>query len=221
MTQKHKTEAEKHRNSTNMAAPSNASDNHEGAATVQPGGTQVEQGESHNDSDGRLGKLEAENTELKDKLLRALAEVENVRRRAERDVNDMRQYAISKFAGDILSVADNMERAIASIPAEARKNEGEIKTLIAGVELTEKEMQRVLEKYGIRKLSPTGEPFDPHFHEALFEVSDPSVPHGTVSQVVEPGYSIGVRALRPAKVGITSGGSQSRPSSGNGDETRR
>lgn len=153
-----------------------------------------------------LARLQAENAELKDRLLRALAEVENVRRRAERDLGDMRQYAVTKFAGDILSVADNLERAVTSIPVEVRKSAGAVKTLVDGIELIEKEMLNVLEKHGVRKLNPVGERFDPNFHEALFEVPDPTLPSGTVSQVVEPGYSLGSRPLRPAKVGIARGG---------------
>jgi molecular chaperone GrpE len=152
-----------------------------------------------------LSKLEAENVELKDRLLRALAETENVRRRAERDLSDMRQYAVAKFAGDMLSVADNMERAIASIPAQVRESDGPVRALIEGVELTEKELLQALEKHGVKKLSPVGQRFDPNFHEALFAVPDPSVPNGTVSKVVEAGYSIGSRSLRPAKVGVTRG----------------
>jgi molecular chaperone GrpE len=129
-----------------------------------------------------------------------------VRRRAERDLNDMRQYAVANFAGDMLKVADNMERAIASVPAQLRESEGPVRALIEGVELTEKEMLHALEKHGVKKLDPVGERFDPNFHEALFAVPDPSVPNGTVSQVVEAGYSIGSRSLRPAKVGVTRGG---------------
>lgn len=150
-----------------------------------------------------VARLEAENADLKDRLLRALAEVENVRKRAERDVGDARQYAISGFASDVLSVADNIERALASVPTEARKGEIGIRTLIEGVELTERELQNVLAKHGIRKLTPVGERFDPNVHEALFEVPDPSLPPGSVSQVVEPGYTIASRPLRPAKVGVS------------------
>lgn len=153
-----------------------------------------------------LAKLEAENAELKDRLLRALAEVENIRRRAERDVNDARQYAIAKFAGDILGVADNLGRALASIPAKARQGDPTVNTLVEGVELTEKSLLGAMEKHGVRKLDPVGERFDPNFHEALFEVPDASVPRGTVARVVEPGYAIGSRPLRPAKVGIATGG---------------
>ncbi|SED73403.1 nucleotide exchange factor GrpE [Bradyrhizobium erythrophlei] len=150
-------------------------------------------------------QLLAENAELKDRLLRALAEVENTRRRAERDLDNMRQYAITKFAGDMLIVADNLERAIASIPASVREPEAALRTLVEGVGLTEKELLRALEKHGISKLDPVGERFDPNLHEALFEVPDPSVPRGTVMKVLQPGYAIGSRALRPAKVGIASG----------------
>ncbi|TPK82579.1 nucleotide exchange factor GrpE [Mesorhizobium sp. B2-4-12] len=157
------------------------------------------------DAQSALARLEAENVELKDRLLRALAEVENVRRRADRDINDMRQYAVAKFAGDMLGVADNMERAIASVPDEARKIDAAVKTLILGVELTEKGMLQALEKHGVKKLVPVGERFDPNFHEALFELPDLSVPAGTITKVVEPGYTIGSRPLRPAKVGIATG----------------
>lgn len=146
--------------------------------------------------------LALENADLKDRLLRALAEVENVRRRAERDVADARQYAIAKFAGDVLSVADNLGRALAAMPAEVQKARGPVRTFIEGVELTERELLQVFERHGIRKLDPVGERFDPNFHEALFTVPDPSLPAGAVSKVVEPGYAIGTRPLRPAKVGI-------------------
>jgi molecular chaperone GrpE len=154
-----------------------------------------------------LTKLQAENAELKDRLLRTLAEVENVRRRGEREVNDTRVYAVAKFAGDMLGVADNMERALANIPAEKLEAaDGTIKTLVEGIELTEKEMLRTLEKHGVKKLDPKGERFDPNFHQAMFEVPDPSVPNGTVAQVVQVGYSIGSRVLRPAMVGVARGG---------------
>ncbi|MFT4130846.1 nucleotide exchange factor GrpE [Labrys sp. (in: a-proteobacteria)] len=153
-----------------------------------------------------LTKLQAENAELKDRVLRAMAEIENVRRRGERELNDARQYAIAKFAGDMLGVADNMERALASVPAEARETDAAVKALIEGVELTEKEMLRSLEKHGVKKLDPKGERFDPNFHQAMFEIPDPSVPNGTVAQVVQVGYSIGSRVLRPAMVGVARGG---------------
>lgn len=158
-----------------------------------------------------LTELRSENAALKDRLLRALAETENVRRRAERDLDDARQYAVTKFARDLLPVADNMQRAMASVGNEAHRGEALVKALVEGVDLTEKELLNVLAKHGVKKLSPIGERFDPHFHEALFEVPDPAVPDGTVSQVVEPGYSIGARSLRPAKVGIARGGPSGKP----------
>jgi len=200
MTKKSKVQ----RKSSDLSIPVEAPE----AVTVADHPKNIEAGRSTNSQSGddAIAKLQAENADLKDRLLRALAEVENVRRRAEKDVKDTRQYAVAKFASDILSVADNMERALASIPAELRMGQGAIKTLVEGIELTEREMLNVLEKHGIRKLIPIGERFDPNFHEALFEVPDASVPHGTVSKVVEPGYSIGSRPLRPAKVGTTRGG---------------
>ena len=151
-------------------------------------------------------RLEAEVTDLKDRLLRALAETENLRRRAERDVGDARQYAVSRFAGDLVGVADNLERALASVPAEAARASAALKTLADGVALTGRELLQVFEKHGIRRIEPLGERFDPHLHEALFEAADPSVPSGTVSTVVSPGYVIGSRPLRAAKVGVARGG---------------
>lgn len=203
MTGKPKPEVDKHQAATSAASAAPPS-NDEGEA-ARSGEVETGPAATNDGGDEALARLTAENAELKDRLLRALAEVENVRRRAERDLDDLRQYAITKFAGDMLSVADNMERAIASIPEEARKSDVAIRTLIAGVELTEKAMLQALEKHGVKKLVPLGERFDPNFHEALFEVTDPSVPAGNVAKVVEPGYSIGSRALRPAKVGIAQG----------------
>ncbi|WP_375789373.1 nucleotide exchange factor GrpE [Bradyrhizobium sp. Pha-3] len=166
------------------------------AASVPPGGAE--------DAHDAIARLVAENVDLKDRLLRALADAENVRRRAERELNDMRQYAVTKFAGDMVNVADNLERAISSLPSELRGNAGPFKTFVAGVELTEKELLRSLEAHGVKKLDPTGSRFDPHLHEAMFQVQDPSVPSGTVTTVVQPGYTIGSRSLRPAKVGVAS-----------------
>ena len=154
----------------------------------------------------RLESLEAENKSLQDRLLRALAETENVRRRAERDVNDARQYAVTQFARDMTRVADYLGRAVSSIPEDVRRHEGPVKRLIEGVELTEKELLRSLEKHGVTKLDPAGKAFDPNLHEAMFETEDPSIPHGTVTMVAEPGYAIGTRPLRPAKVAVSRGG---------------
>jgi molecular chaperone GrpE len=145
--------------------------------------------------------------EYKDKLLRVLAEMENLRRRTTREIADTRVYGISAFARDILAVADNMERALAALDAELReKADAGIKALLDGVELTERELLKVLDKHGVKKFEPLGEKFDPNLHQAMFELPDPSRPAGTVAQVVQPGYMIGERILRPALVAVTKGG---------------
>lgn len=153
-----------------------------------------------------LEKLNAENTELKDRVLRTLAEMENLRRRTEKEVADARAYGATNFARDMLGFADNLKRALDSVPVEAREADGPLKSLVEGIELTERDFISRLARHGVKKLEPKGQKFDPNMHEALFEMPDPSVPNGTVAQVVEDGYSIGERCLRPAKVGVARGG---------------
>jgi molecular chaperone GrpE len=144
--------------------------------------------------------LAREAAEHKDKLLRVLAEMENLRRRTEREIADTRAYGISAFARDILAVADNMDRALKALDAELReKADDGVKALLDGVELTERELHKVLEKHGVKK-------FDPNLHQAMFELPDPSRPAGTVAQVMQPGYMIGERMLRPALVAVAKGG---------------
>ena len=156
---------------------------------------------------GEKQRLEAEIASLKDKFLRAFAEAENVRRRAEREVADAKTYGISSFARDMLTVADNLSRALGSVDEVARASaDGAFKSLLEGLELTERGLSTALEKHGIRRIEPKGEKFDPNLHQAMFEVPDPSVPSGTVVQVVQSGYVIGERVLRPAMVGIARGG---------------
>lgn len=152
-----------------------------------------------------IAAKDAEIAELKDKLLRAMAEVENMRRRAEREKQDAHTYAISKFARDVLSVADNLRRAIESVPETARVSD-DVKNLLTGVELTESELLNTMERYQIRKIDPKGEKFDPNLHQAMFEIEDPSVAPGTVLQVVQTGFVIADRLLRPAMVGVSKGG---------------
>jgi len=148
-----------------------------------------------------------EAAEYKDRWLRALAEMENLRRRTEREVSDARTYGVTQFARDVVSVADHMERALQALDDEIRaKADARVKGLLDGVELTEREFLKVLEKHGVRKLEPQGQKFDPHRHQAMFEVPDESVPAGTVVQVVQSGYVIGDRVLRPALVGVAKGG---------------
>lgn len=154
-----------------------------------------------------LENLQLENTSLKDKVLRTLAEMENLRRRTEKEVADAKTYGVTAFARDMLTFADNLHRALANVPAEVRaKADPAVKSLIEGLELTDRDFASRLERYGVRKLDPAGQKFDPNLHDALFELPDDSVPHGTVVQVIEPGYVIGERVLRPAKVGVSRGG---------------
>jgi len=147
--------------------------------------------------------LIAENASLKDKLLRNLAEMENLRRRTEKEVADARAYGVSAFARDMLTFADNLRRALDNVPADAREAaDSTLKAFVEGIELTERDFLSRLARHGVRKLEPKGQKFDPNFHEALFEAHDESVPPGTVAQVVEEGFAIGERVLRPAKVGV-------------------
>jgi molecular chaperone GrpE len=152
--------------------------------------------------------------ELKDRLLRTLAEMENLRKRTEREVTDARLYGVASFARDMLGVADNIRRALDAVSPELRASaEPGVKALIDGVELTERELLKALEKNGVRQFSPRGEKFDPNVHQAMFEVPNPSVPAGSVVEVVAPGYMIGERVLRPAMVGVSKGGPKTAPAS--------
>jgi molecular chaperone GrpE len=152
--------------------------------------------------------------ELKDRLLRTLAEMENLRKRTNREVTDARLYGVAAFARDILGVADNMRRALDAVSPDLRASaEAGVKALIDGVELTERELIKALEKNGVRQFSPRGEKFDPNVHQAMFEVPNASVPAGSVVEVVQPGYMIGERVLRPAMVGVSKGGPRSAPPS--------
>lgn len=154
-----------------------------------------------------LVRLLKENEELKDRALRAAADMENLRRRTARELQDARAYSAANFARDMLSVSDNLRRALDAIPAEAKAaGDTGFTALIEGVEMTERAMLAALERHGVKKLQPEGEKFDPNFHQAMFEVNNPDVPANTVVQVVQPGYSIGERVLRPAMVGVAKGG---------------
>jgi len=166
--------------------------------------------------DDPVAVLEAEKADLKDKLLRVMADMENLRRRTEREMADARTYAVANFARDMLNVADNVRRAIESVPEEARTSaEGAFKGLIEGIDLTERDLLKTLERHGVKKLDPQGQKFDPNVHQAMFEVPNPDVPNGTVVQVVQSGYVIGDRVLRPALVGVAKGGPKA-PANGNG-----
>jgi molecular chaperone GrpE len=164
--------------------------------------------------------LKSENADLRDKLLRTVAEMENLRKRTEREIGDTRSYAIAGFARDMLTATDSLSRALMVLPAEARdSSDATIKSLIEGIEMTEREMQRLLAKHGVKPIEAEGQKFDPHKHQAMFEVPDPTRPEGTVVQVVQAGFAIGERVLRPAMVGVAKGGNKAQPAEGSVDKS--
>jgi len=166
--------------------------------------------------DGSVEALKTETAEARDKMLRTLAEMENLRKRTTKEVADARLYGITGFARDVLDIADNLQRALDAVPAEARANaDPGLTALIEGVELTERSLLNALEKHGVKRFDPIGQKFDPNFQQAMFEVPDPSVPSGTVVQVVQAGYTIGERVLRPALVGVAKGGAKASPANNN------
>jgi molecular chaperone GrpE len=182
-----------------------------GGPAVEPGGEGQPAEPGHADFEAFM-RLAKENEELKDRALRLAAEMENLRRRTARDVHDARAYAIANFARDMLTVSDNLRRALDAVPAGARESgESGFATLLDGVELTERSMLSALERHGVKKLEPEGEKFDPNFHQAMFEVPNPDLPANTVVQVVQTGYVIGERVLRPAMVGVSKGGPKAAP----------
>ncbi len=167
--------------------------------------------------------LQAEVALLKDQLLRALAETENLRRRSRRERDDALKYAAVPFIRDLIGATDNLRRAMASVSLEALEADEHLKTLMAGLEMTEAEFATVFERHHIVKIDPIGARLDPHSHEAMFEVPDTETPSGTVVQVVQPGYRLHDRLLRPAQVGVAKGGPAAEPqpetnSAGNDDE---
>jgi len=162
-----------------------------------------------------VAALAKEAADLKDRLLRTLAEMENLRRRTEREVADARTYGVTNFARDILAVADSMERALKALDDEIRdKADAGVKALLDGVEITERELIKVMEKHGVRRIEPQGQKFDPNLHQAMYEIPDATVPAGTVVQIMQPGYTIGERVLRPAMVGVAKGGPKAQAPAG-------
>ncbi len=164
-------------------------------------------------------KLREEKDALKDQMLRLAADMENLRRRTKREVADTRQYAISNFARDVLSIGDNLDRAISTVSEEEKEGAGTtLAALVEGVEMTGREMVRVFAKHGVTKEEPIGEKFDPNRHQAVFEVPNPSVASGMVVQVMQAGYMLGDRVLRPAMVGVSKGGPKPAPKAVPDDE---
>jgi molecular chaperone GrpE len=164
--------------------------------------------------------LANEVAEYKDKLLRSLAEMENLRRRTDREVADVRAYGVSGLARDLIGVADNLRRALEAAGESAAMTGGPAKALHEGVELIERELLKVLEKHGVKRFDPQGAKFDPNFHQAIFEVCDSNVPAGSIAQVIQPGYMIGERVLRPAMVGVAKEGPKPAPLKSPTDETQ-
>jgi molecular chaperone GrpE len=159
--------------------------------------------------EGSTEALAREAAESRDKMLRTLAEMENLRKRTAREVADARTYAIAAFARDVLDIADNLQRALDAVPADAKAAaDPGLKALIEGVELTERSLLNALEKNGVKRFDPSGEKFDPNFQQAMYEVPDSSVPAGTVVQVVQAGFTLGERVLRPALVAVSKGGAK-------------
>ena len=161
-----------------------------------------------------LAEARAEANALKDRLLRQMAEMENLRKRTEREKAESTRYAIARFARDMVTVADDLQRALASVPESAKTEVEAVRNLVDGVAVTERQLMQIFERHGLKRFDPTGERFDPERHEAMFEMPDPSVPAGTVAQVIEAGYLIGERTLRPARVGIARGGPKLAPVGG-------
>ena len=168
-----------------------------------------------------LAELQAQVAALKDQLLRAMAETENLRRRSQREREDTARYAAAPFAKDVIEVADNLSRALAAVPADAVEADEHLKTLLAGVGMTEKALLSVFEKHHIERIDPLGERLDPHAHEAMFEVPDPSQPPGTIVQVVRAGYRLHDRLLRAAQVGVAKGGEKTDGAKNGTDEGDR
>ena len=165
-----------------------------------------------------LDALLVENAEMRDRLLRTLADMENLRRRTEREKADTARYAITNFARDVLTVGDNLKRTVDHVPAEAAAQDPALKTFLEGVELTERELLNVLERHGVTRIEPLGQRFDPNCHQAMYEVQNADVPEGTVVDVMQSGYAIGDRCLRPALVAVAKGGAkQPKQVQGDGD----
>lgn len=185
--------------------------------TLENDQEQVEEQDQENTQEEALEETEEEQenieeslrdeiASLKDQLLRAVAETENIRKRSDKEKQDMSKYAITGFARDVLAVSDNLRRALESIPEEEKEKNALIKTIVEGVEMTESTLLDTLKKHGVEKISPLNEPFDHNFHQAMMEIPNSDQPDGTVVQVLQAGYVIKDRLLRPALVGVAKGG---------------
>jgi molecular chaperone GrpE len=175
-------------------------------ATADAGDAEAPPAEKPKHHDDLIAELRREISDLKDKILRAHAEVDNIRKRTEREKIDTAKYAVTKFAQEIVNVGDNFQRAITAVPAGAAEADPALASLLEGVNLTEREFLNVLERHGVERVDPMGEAFNPHLHQAVMEMPQPDVPSGTVVQVFQSGFTIGDRVLRPAMVVVATGG---------------
>jgi molecular chaperone GrpE len=187
------------------AGPGAAPANDTGEAGFGAGGTEFPDEGAAATPEVRLAAVEAELADSKDRLLRALAETENVRRRLQRERDDAQKYAVGTFAKDLLSVVDNLHRALDAMP-EAEVKDERIRSLRDGVAATERELLAAFERHGLKRIDPKGERFDHNFHQAIFEAERPDLPAGTVVEVLQSGYLLHDRLLRPAMVGVSKGG---------------
>jgi molecular chaperone GrpE len=207
-----------HDDSEQKAGASGAGAAAAGGAPATPAQTQsgAEASPQPQTAEQTIAALRAEAAELKDRLLRAHAEVENIRKRSEREKEDTSKYAVSRFARDIVNVGDNFRRAIDAVPAGAAEQDPALKSFLEGVTMTERELLNVLERYGIKRVQPLNEPFNPHLHQAVMEIARTDVPSGTVVQVFQAGFTIEDRVLRPAMVAVSKGGPKPAQASNGG-----
>jgi molecular chaperone GrpE len=208
--------------------PDDKTDPHEAnedpARTAEP--SKAEPANASPDPGAQLGidldALLAENTEMRDRLLRTMADMENLRRRTEREKADTARYAISNFARDVLTVGDNLKRTMDHVPPAAAAEDPALKSFLEGVALTERELLNVLERHGVTRIEPLGARFDPNCHQAMYEVQNAEVPEGTVVDVMQAGYVIGDRCLRPALVAVAKGGAKpAKPQASDGGGAAR
>ena len=176
-----------------------------GEATIREDGTEFQDDDiiEIDEPENREEELELKISELKDQLLRAVADSENIRKRSEREKEQTRKFGIANFAKDLLSIADNLGRALDAAPKNEDIKDDAIKNFVIGIQMTEQELQKAFDNNNIRKIDPIGEKFDYNFHQAMFEVEETDQEPGVVVQVLQPGYAIDDRILRPAMVGVS------------------
>jgi len=185
--------------------------NDQGQGSTAAAAQQAAQEPAPDTPEAIIAALRAEAAEFKDKLLRAHAEVDNIRKRSEREKEETAKYAVTRLARDIVNVGDNFQRAIDAVPAGAAELDPALKSFLEGVTMTERELLNVLERHGIRRIQPLNEPFNPHLHQAVMEIQRSDVPAGTIVQVFQAGFLIEDRVLRPAMVAVAKGGPKAAP----------